>query len=74
MRLLFLEDTSFIVLLLQTSCIEFAPARDSYANVSDDVETNQDYTNGEHSKTCLLSSSLAKVPTVLVLVFFYSLL
>ena len=51
MRLLFLENTSFIVFLLQTSCIEFAFARGSYAIVNDDVMTSQDYTNGEHPKT-----------------------
>ena len=34
MRILFLEHTSFILLLRQTSCIEFAPARGSYVNVS----------------------------------------
>ena len=66
MRLFFLEDTSFIVLLLQIWCIEFATERDSYANVSDDIIISQDYTNDEHPKTRLLSLSLANVPTILV--------
>ena len=51
---------------LQTSCVKFATARDSYANISDDVMTSQDYTYSEHPMTCFLSSSLAKIPTALV--------
>ena len=46
----FWKTLLFIVLLLETLCIEFAPARGSYANVKDDVMTSQDDTNGEHPK------------------------
>ena len=47
--------------------LESGPERGDPASVSDHVMTSQDYYRKvEHEKTWLLSSSLAKVPTVLV--------
>ena len=66
MEPMFIEDPTFFVVFLELWGSDFAPARGSPANVKDDVMTCQDYRNGEHPKTSLLCSSLAKTPKVLV--------
>ena len=63
---LFLGDAQFFVFSLLTLFNDFALERGSYANVSDQITTSQDYRKAEHVQTWLLGSSLSKVPTVLV--------
>ena len=57
----------FSVVFLRWKSYEFAPARGSPDNVKDHVVTSQDYSKLEHLKTLLLRLTLAKVPTVSIL-------